>query len=185
MSKAVAFVPLDIHWPLARIKHILEELNSEVILVNQTTPYRQEVVGRSFLPVNEQTAIATACSSDLDIGSEEPIYAIYTSGSTGKPKGAVIPHGGITNRFLWMNEFFGSASARAALQTTHHVYDSAVWQLFWPLINGGKTIIPAPGTETEADYLADLIYRNEVTITDFVPSVFDTIIPPIGSRRMD
>jgi aspartate racemase len=180
MKTGAAFVPLDIRWPIAKIKQILEELNSEVILVNQTTPHGQAVVGCAFLPVNEQTAIAGACTkSNLDVDSGEPIYTIYTSGSTGKPKGAVVPHRGITNRFLWMNEFFGPSAAGAALQTTHHVYDSAIWQLFWPLINGGKTVIPAPGMETEAGYLAELIYSNEVTITDFVPSVFNTIVPQL------
>jgi amino acid adenylation domain-containing protein len=120
------------------------------------------------------------------VDSAEPIYVIYTSGSTGKPKGVLVPHRGITNRFLWMNEFFGRPTAAAVLQTTHHVYDSAVWQLFWPLINGGKTVIPAPGMEINADYLAGLIERNEVTVTDFVPSVFNTFVPQLvddGSLR--
>jgi amino acid adenylation domain-containing protein len=180
MKAGAAFVPLDIHWPIERIKQILKELGNEVILVNQTTPYEQEVVGCPFLAVNEQTVIPTVCTnSGVDVDSGEPIYTIYTSGSTGKPKGAVVPHRGITNRFLWMSEFIGPSAAGAALQTTHHVYDSAVWQLFWPLINGGKTVIPSPGMETEAEYLADLIYSNKVTITDFVPSVFNTIVPQL------
>jgi amino acid adenylation domain-containing protein len=180
MKAGAAFVPLDIHWPVARIKQILEELNSEVILVNQTTPYGQEVVGGSFLNVNEQTAIDTAGTNvNVAVDSGEPIYTMYTSGSTGKPKGAMIPQRGITNRFSWMNEFFGPAAAGAALQTTHHVYDSAVWQLFWPLINGGTSVIPAPGMEIDAEYLADLIYNNGVTITNFVPSVFNTIVPQL------
>ena len=185
MKSGAAFVPLHIEWPDARIKQILDDLKSDFILVNQKTPYGEKALGCSFLTVSGRTDIPSpAANPNINVDARESIYVIYTSGSTGKPKGAVVPHRGITNRFLWMNEFFGSPTAAAALQTTHHVYDSAVWQLFWPLINGGKTVIPSPGRETDAGYLAGLIHKNEVTITDFVPSVFNTIVPQLVDDQL-
>src|SRR5262249_41413257 len=63
------------------------------------------------------------------------------------------------------------------LQTTHHVYDSAVWQLLWPLINGGTTVIPLPGREADGAYLMALLHRYGVTMTDLVPSVFAALLP--------
>jgi amino acid adenylation domain-containing protein len=180
MKTGAAFVPLDVHWPVERIKQILDDLNSAIILVDRAISHQPEGLGRSFILVDEERSCAVAAAKvDRYSDPADPIYAVYTSGSTGRPKAAVVAHRGITNRFLWMNEFFGSTAASAALQTTHHVYDSAVWQLFWPLINGGKTVIPLPGMETNADYLAALIERHEITITDFVPSVFNTIVPQL------
>jgi amino acid adenylation domain-containing protein len=181
MKTGAAFVPLDIDWPTERIKQVLGDLDSEVILVNHTTPFEEEELGRSFLMVDQQVPSNAILNLNVDMDSGEPIYAIYTSGSTGKPKAAVVLHQGITNRFSWMNEFFGVETAAAVLQTTPHIYDSAVWQLFWPLINGGKTVIPSPGMETDADYLSTLIGKQEITITDFVPSVFNTIVPQLVS----
>ena len=187
MKAGAAFVPMDIKWPVERIKQVLEDLSSEVILVNKATPFEETELGRSFLSVDQQAASESAPNLNITLDSRQPIYAIYTSGSTGTPKAVVVPHQGITNRFLWMNEFFGSETAAAVLQTTPHIYDSAVWQLFWPLINGGKTVIPSPGMEIDANYLSNLIARQAVTMTDFVPSVFNTIVPQLvtddGMRR--
>ena len=39
--------------------------------------------------------------------AENLAYVIYTSGSTGRPKGVMIPHRGIVNRLLWMQEAYG------------------------------------------------------------------------------
>ncbi len=78
-----------------------------------------------------------------------------------------------------MNECFGGQTAAAVLQTTPHLYDSAVWQIFWPLINGGKTVIPSPGLEASAHHLSILIDLHAVTMTDFVPSVLNTIVPEL------
>ena len=41
------------------------------------------------------------------VGGENLAYVIYTSGSTGRPKGSMIPHRGIVNRLLWMQEAYG------------------------------------------------------------------------------
>ncbi|MBD2682800.1 MULTISPECIES: non-ribosomal peptide synthetase/type I polyketide synthase [Nostoc] len=179
MKTGAAFSPLDINWPIERLKQTLEDLNCQVVLVNETTPYQEEALAWPCLFVNGLASHQSTPNPNIHIDPSNPIYVIYTSGSTGKPKGAVVPHRGIINRFLWMNDFFGCKSAIAALQTTHHTYDSAVWQLFWPLINGGKTVLPSPNMGITADNLTALIEKHGVTITDFVPSVFNTLVPQL------
>jgi acyl transferase domain-containing protein/acyl-CoA synthetase (AMP-forming)/AMP-acid ligase II len=183
MKTGAAFSPLDINWPIERLKQTLEDLNCQVVLVNETTPHQEEVLGWSCLVVNGLIPHKSTPNLNIHIHPSNPIYAIYTSGSTGKPKGAVVPHRGIINRFLWMNDFFGSESAIAALQTTLHIYDSAVWQLFWPLINGGKTVLPSSNMGITADKLTALIQKHGVTITDFVPSVFNTLVPQLVAEN--
>ena len=184
MKVGAAFVPLDIHWPIGRLKQALEELDSQVILANNTASFLEEELGRCFVIVSGSQNNAPATNPQIPTDPRQPIYAIYTSGSTGVPKAVVVPHRGITNRFLWMNEFFGCEAASSVLQTTPHLYDSAVWQFFWPLINGGTTIIPSPGLELDADYLSNLIHRHSITMTDFVPSVFNTIVPQLTDDTM-
>jgi amino acid adenylation domain-containing protein len=181
MKLGAAFVPLDSRWPVERLRWVLDDLNSELILLNKDTSYQAEALGQPSLLVDAPISSTSIPNPNIDIDPSEPIYVIYTSGSTGKPKGAINAHRGITNRLLWMNEFFGRESAAVALQTTHHVYDSAVWQLFWPLINGGSTVIPSPELEMSAGYLATLVEKHGVTITDFVPSVFNEIVPQLAS----
>ncbi len=183
MKTGAAFSPLDINSPTERLKQTLEDLNCQVVLVNETTPYQEEALGWSCLVVNGLAPDKSTANLNIHIDPSDPIYVIYTSGSTGKPKGAVVPHRGIINRFLWMNDFFGCESAIAALQTTHHIYDSSVWQLFWPLINGGKTVLPSPNMGITADNLTALIQKHGVTITDFVPSVFNTLVPQLVAEN--
>jgi len=179
MKSGAAFVPLDTRWPTERLRLILDDLNSEVVLLNKESLSRQEELGQPSLLVDAQATETSIPNLDIELDPSEPIYAIYTSGSTGKPKGAINVHRGITNRLLWMNDFFGRESAAVVLHTTHHVFDSAICQLLWPLINGGKAVVPSPMMEMSADYLAALIEKHGVTITDFVPSVFNVLVPQL------
>ncbi|UCH93606.1 MAG: amino acid adenylation domain-containing protein, partial [Candidatus Aminicenantes bacterium] len=178
MKAGAAFVPLDVRWPLERIKMILADIGAEMILANPLTPYNGKQLEKETI-IAASDKIPTRESKKnplLVIDPQSPIYAMYTSGATGKPKGVLIPHRGITNRLLWMNDYFGIETAAVVLQTTRYVYDSVVWQFFWPLINGGKTIILPPDFVMSAHQLAYLVETYRVTITDFVPSVFTIIV---------
>ena len=175
MKSGAAFVPLDSRWPRRRLQHVMARLGCPVVLIQP----------RAAPPPGDARALqidldARAASPQITVAAEDPIYVFFTSGSTGQPKGAVVPHRGISNRLRWMDDSFGRGSADASLQTTRHVYDSAVWQFFWPLINGGKVVIPEDGRELDAAYLCGLVERHGVTITDFVPSVFNVIAPQVG-----
>ncbi|HEX5723827.1 MAG TPA: amino acid adenylation domain-containing protein, partial [Longimicrobiaceae bacterium] len=177
LKAGAAFVPLDPGWSEGRLRRALDELRAPLLLAAAGVLDQARSLGRPVVAVTIAGEGAPDPQSEADPG--DPIYAIYTSGSTGEPKAAVVPHGGITNRFHWMTEAFGAESARSVLQTTRPVYDSAVWQLLWPLTAGGRVVIPRDGRETDADYLAGLIHAEAVTMTDFVPAVFDALVPEL------
>jgi tyrocidine synthetase-3 len=187
MKTGAAFVPMDPNWPTGRVISILEDTMAAWILTNgrdeRTLP--SELIKPITLPVVLSELVPIDYNIEQAVNLEDPIYVIYTSGSTGKPKGVMVPHLGIANRFAWMNSYFGDKASRSVLQTTHHVFDSAVWQLFWPLTRGGKTVLPDAERLLSAEYIASTIQKHEVTLIDFVPSVFNIIVDQLmrGSTR--
>jgi amino acid adenylation domain-containing protein len=185
MKSGAAFVPLDPNWPAARIREAFNELRRRVVLINKSVEIewlQEELSDCSVILVNlegEEELSESTANPGIKINPDDPIYVIYTSGSTGKPKGVINIHRGITNRLLWMNEYWGAQTAQATLQVTRHFYDSAVWQLMWPLINGGKTVLPVPEYVADADYLMATIEEQSVTIIDLVPSVLNALVPQL------
>ena len=119
--------------------------------------------------------IPVSYAKKTEISLTDPIYILHTSGSTGKPKGVEIPYQGIMNRLYWMNDFFGVLTASAVLQSSRYIYDSAIWELFWPLINGGKTIIMPADFEISCASVCDLVEQHQISIIDLVPSLFNNI----------
>ncbi|WP_458123235.1 amino acid adenylation domain-containing protein [Paenibacillus sp. Z3-2] len=186
MKSGASFVPMDPNWPASRIGSIIQDTKATVILFNHHQGMPAIEVGDS-MPIGVSIdQLALADNLEPSARPEDPIYIIYTSGSTGKPKGVVVPHIGISNRFAWMNDYFGSQVATSVLQTTHHVFDSSVWQFFWPLTVGGKTVLPDGEQLLSATYIASVIEDNQITLTDFVPSVFNVIVDQLlnGSKKL-
>ncbi len=188
MKAGAAFVPLDVEWPAARLAAVLSEIGDlgGVVLINGSTPDLEAVTGWSVLRVDRLEGEAPAALLTA-AGPEDPLYAIYTSGSTGRPKGVVVPHRGIVNRFLWMDRYFGPGAAAMVLQTTRYVYDSAVWQIFWPLIQGGTTVLTPPRLGLDPASLAGLVAEHRVSMADFVPSIFKAVVERLlsGEERTE
>ena len=95
--------------------------------------------------------------TDVVLRPENPAYVIYTSGSTGRPKGVVVPHAGIVNRLLWMQDEYGLTADDRVLQKTPSSFDVSVWEFFWPLVTGATVVLARPDGHKDPAYLARLI----------------------------
>ena len=181
MKAGAAFVPIDTGWPEARIKHLLNELGNGITLSGSSEAELLKSIGQEIIIVDEKNLPGAPSNPLVKITPSDPIYVMYTSGSTGEPKGVVNKHLGIVNRFFNMNDRYGGHEDDVILMTTSHMFDSSVWQLFWPLTNGSRTVIPSH-TIFDTDYIFDLIEREKVTFTDFVPSVFTALVEKLAFR---
>src|SRR5262249_38764681 len=49
-------------------------------------------------------------------------------------------------------------------------------EFFWPLVQGAVLVVARPGGHREPGYLAELIRRESVTVTHFVPSMLEVFV---------
>lgn len=174
LMAGAAFVPIDPAWPAATVEKVLTDVGAIMLIkqVNETLQVRPWDDGRRKQDV--------APSAPAPKGPEDmPIYAIYTSGSSGTPKAVSIAHRGILNRFAWMTAFFGDATP-VTMQTTPLTFDSAVWQVLWPLTLGGTCVLPAKGTMFDVQEFASLIEHEGVNVIDFVPSILQALLAELN-----
>ncbi|GAA4798635.1 hypothetical protein GCM10023220_28160 [Streptomyces ziwulingensis] len=159
-----AYLPLDPGQPAARTALVLREA-APVCVVDGAPPEGP--------PGKLPAALDPA----------HPAYVIYTSGSTGRPKGVVVPHRGIVNRLLWMQDTYGLTAEDRVLQKTPAGFDVSVWEFFWPLITGAALVLAAPDGHREPAHLAELIREQGVTTAHFVPSMLQVFLDEPAAAR--
>ncbi|MFD0851833.1 AMP-binding protein, partial [Actinomadura adrarensis] len=107
-------------------------------------------------------------------------YVIYTSGSTGRPKGVVNTHRGIVAHLNWMQSAYRLGTGDAVLQKTPISFDVSVWELFWPLLQGARLVLAAPGGHRDPAYLRRLIDEQGITTAHFVPSMLSAFLTGVS-----
>jgi amino acid adenylation domain-containing protein len=173
------YLPLDPELPQERLAWMIGEARGPVLLAQERLlPLLPPVEARILLlDAGWEGSAADAGNAVLPVVSDESLaYVLYTSGSTGRPKGVMIPHRGIVNRLLWMQEAYGLAPEDRILQKTPFSFDVSVWELFWPLITGSCLVVARPGGHRDGAYLAGLMARERVTVTHFVPSMLQVFL---------
>ncbi len=166
-----AYLPLDTEYPEERVSFMIEDSKTPLLLYNRELPswiskLPLHTIDTSVSPANGIISNPLCTAQPISLA-----YVIYTSGSTGKPNGAMIPHRGICNRLLWMQQEYQLTPDDRVLQKTSCSFDVSVWEFFWPLITGAELIIAAPGIHRDPALLACCIQQYKVTTLHFVPSM--------------
>jgi len=174
LKLGAAFVPLDGKWPDRRLATALDVLDPPLTITAPGTP----VPRGKELPVRIASLVETGERPGVAVGPGDLAYGVFTSGTTGTPRCALNHHGGLVNRLRFMTRWFGPApdGVEVVLQNSKHTFDSAVWQLFWPLTTGGRTVVPAPGDFLDLQHTVETIATHGVTVTDFVPTTFNLLV---------
>lgn len=182
------YLPCDPSLPKDRLSYMLEDTDSPVLL-SQT--HLQDNLPKANIPIiwindwleatdfshsESQNNFKTQENPSVEVEPQHLFNIIYTSGSTGKPKGVMVPHQGIINRLIWMQETYPINTDDVVLQKTPYSFDVSVWELFWPLITGAKLVYAKPEGHKDPEYLRDLIISENVTTLHFVPSMLGVFL---------
>ncbi|MFG2872557.1 amino acid adenylation domain-containing protein [Streptomyces sp. NPDC048338] len=185
-----AYLPLEADYPQARIETMLADAGAEVV-VTDTTAVPAGLVeaataaGARVLCHRKDAGLIDGRPEDRPdsgAGAGDLAYVIFTSGSTGRPKGAMNEHRAVVNRLLWMHRTLGLAEGEGVLQKTPVGFDVSVWELFWPLMVGGRCVLAPPGSHRDPERLCALIESAGVTTVHFVPSMLAAFL---GADRLE
>ncbi|KTD37465.1 non-ribosomal peptide synthase [Legionella nautarum] len=167
-----AYLPLDSSYPKNHLNWVLNDAAPTLVLTGSATPSLEVACPvLSLASGGEDFKSLPKENPSLDIKPYDKAYIIYTSGSTGKPKGVMIPHQGIRNRILWMQDEYQLDSSDRVLQKTPYTFDVSVWEFFWPLATGASLYMSNPGGHKDPYYLAATIQQKQITTVHFVPSM--------------
>ncbi len=177
LEAGAAYVPLDPEYPLDRLAFMLEDARPAALLTqSRLVPRLPGFVGPVLCLDEEDFGGESAEPLGLFVDDLQAAYMIYTSGSTGRPKGALVHHGAIRNRLVWMQDAYGLGAGDTVLQKTPFSFDVSVWEFFWPLLTGARLVLARPGGHRDPSYLVDLIGRERVTVLHFVPSMLQAFL---------
>ena len=148
LKSGAAYVPLDPSYPDDRLRAMVEEAEMGAIVLGVGLEGRlAELRPREGLAQvrleTDRTAISAEDGADLP-SSNLPgnlAYLIFTSGSTGRPKGVAVEHRGAVLLLRWASAVLSAEECAVVLFATSVSFDVSVFEVFFPLANGGRLVV--------------------------------------------
>jgi amino acid adenylation domain-containing protein len=139
-----SYVPLDPDYPSERLAWLMADSRVELLLTQHRLVEHLPPHGARLLCLDSDASLWAGENSEDPISGVTPdnlAYVIYTSGSTGKPKGVEIEHRSAVNYITAAADELGLGPKDRMLQFSSISFDSAVDEIFTPLVRGGRLVL--------------------------------------------
>lgn len=200
LKASAAYVPIDPSYPEERIRYILSDSNSNIVLtvssykdkissiVEQKLPEQTEPKndGLNFVLIDHETTLRTIeqHSTENPISKTQATnlaYVIYTSGTTGMPKGILMPHQVISKISCWDTIELSEEPIRVS-QFASISFDVSIQEISYALLKGhGLYIIPEE-TKKSFDCLVDFINKNKINRMYFPSTALSVLAEEITDK---
>jgi amino acid adenylation domain-containing protein len=174
-----AYAPLEPQTPPRRLRFLLDDLASPVLLTQGALLLELEAAGGFSGPVLCLDAEACAGEREDDPGfggdPAQLAYINYTSGSTGAPKGVIVPHLGVT-RLVCDPSYMQFGPDERFLQLSTYAWDAATWEIWGALLHGGCLVMIPRETVLDFPALARTVAEERITALYLTTALFNQVI---------
>ena len=186
-----AYVPIDPEYPDERIRYILEDTSSKLIISNKKYEERLRDI-KADVQTDSNKEISIVSVDDIStykllskqqtknpitgVKSTNLAYVIYTSGTTGKPKGVMQLHANVMRLFTATTEWYQFNQNDVWILFHSYVFDFTVWEIWGALFYGGKLIVPSYITTRDFYSFYNLCKKERITVINQTPSAFYQLI---------
>jgi amino acid adenylation domain-containing protein len=173
-----AYLPIDPEYPEQRIRYMLEDSGSLILLTQHDLAGQAAAVaytGEQLFIDDPALHLGDGTNLKTAGGPDDLAYIIYTSGTTGNPKGILTTHANIT-RVAKHTNYIDISDTDKLLSLSNYAFDGFTFDLFGSILNGATLVIAPNETILHIGKLMRLIEDKRITVMFTTTALFNLLV---------
>nr|XP_050861707.1 mycosubtilin synthase subunit C isoform X3 [Vespula vulgaris] len=179
LKAGMAYLPLDPEFPSTRLKHILQEAEPMVVILEKEADISlyAGTITKTYEQLLDEARMESDDILEYEENSKQLAIVLYTSGSTGIPKGVLIRHSTILNRLNWQwRELpYWTEENRCIFKTALTFVDS-VPEIWGPLLQGRTLVIVPREVTKNPEKFVQSLEKHKIQRLVLVPSLLQSML---------
>ncbi|MGW4698709.1 non-ribosomal peptide synthetase, partial [Kitasatospora cineracea] len=176
------YVPMDPDWPAERLERVAAAAAPRLLVVdgaNAGHPWVRALgPGVRVLTVDGAGRVLAGAPErpgalPAPAGGRRLAYVMFTSGSTGLPKAVGVTHADVA-ALAADRTWDGDGAGEAVLLHSAYVFDAATFELWVPLLRGGRVVV-APEGVLQPAALREAVERDGVRAAFLTTALFNVV----------
>ncbi|MFD6397493.1 amino acid adenylation domain-containing protein [Nocardia sp. NPDC060249] len=185
VRSGAAYVPIDPDYPADRIRFVLDDSAPAAVISDESHTGAADLGLRLFTVTDGSEPGGDPADRFAPIARlrpDHPAHVIYTSGSTGRPKGVVVSHRSVVALFAAAQPLLSLGPDDVWTLFHSTAFDFSVWELWGPLLHGGRLIVVQRAVTRSPGEFLDLLAEHRVTVLNQTPSAFAELVRADAER---
>ncbi|QIW80197.1 non-ribosomal peptide synthetase [Bacillus tequilensis] len=189
MKAGGVYIPIDSHYPKARIEYILRDSGADILLLQQELKYlipnSPESEMSNICLDDEASYEENGCNLNLSPVPDDAAYIIYTSGTTGAPKGVIVTYRNFTHAALAWRQIYGlDRKPVRLLQIASFSFDVFSGDLARTLTNSGTLIVCPDEKRLEPAEIYKIMSDKRITMMESTPALIIPVMEYIYRNQL-
>ena len=172
------YVPVNPKYPSERIKFILDDCKSRLILADNTEQVPVDLIYKCIVMDANHSEAKKFSKHALPLRlshGERAAYIIYTSGTTEEPKGVIVKHHSLINLINWYKTSFLMTANDRASQFSSQGFDTFFCETLPFLTVGASIHIIDDNTKLIPSVFLSWLAHQKITVCD-LPTAYAQIL---------
>ena len=180
LKSAGIFIPFDITFPFAYLKHQIQLSDPQIILTNIDSTEEMVQTLDIHIPVinvlsSVNSIVLEKCKWEQYLENDK-CYIYFTSGTTGESQAVIGKNAGLSHFIKWEISLIKPSPNFCSAQLTPYSHDPFLRDLFVPLCTGGCLCIPSNKQMIlQSDILTHWLTNNQINLLHCTPSHFSIL----------
>ncbi|UNZ16008.1 amino acid adenylation domain-containing protein [Streptomyces sp. 891-h] len=174
LKAGCAYLPLDTEYPAERTEWLLADSAVVLLVASTDRPPRFAFAGTVLDPWYD-TGTDADTDDDPQVSAQDLAYICYTSGTTGRPKGVEVTHRNVV-RLVRGTAYVRFGPDMSVMPTGSIAFDASTFELWGPLLNGGRVHLTGSDTVLDAGSLGRELAARRITTLWLTSPLFNQLV---------